>query len=104
MRLFILFSFLLLVFASCKNKQKLRSSTVATKETSEIQKKYAEKLAVEVANIANKNLYQFIDEWYAVPYKYAGKTKEGIDCSGFTSTLYQNVYKKTFRHLLKLLL
>lgn len=104
MRLLILLVFSLLVFASCKNKQKLTNSTVATTETTEIQKKYAEKLAVDVTNIANNNLYQFIDDWYAVPYKYAGKTKEGIDCSGFTSTLYQNVYKKNISSSTKALI
>jgi lipoprotein Spr len=40
-------------------------------------------------------LYQFINDWYGVKYKYGGKDKGGIDCSGLTSTLYSVVYKKT---------
>ncbi|HET6991981.1 MAG TPA: C40 family peptidase, partial [Bacteroidia bacterium] len=43
----------------------------------------------------NVALYKFIDEWYSVPYKSAGKSKEGVDCSGFVSILYSQVYKKT---------
>ncbi len=55
---------------------------------------YAERLNVPEENIKNEKLYQFIDDWYAVPYKYAGKDKNGIDCSGFTGVLYASVYNK----------
>lgn len=60
-----------------------------------LKKKYATILGVEEKEITNLSLYRFIDEWYGVPYKYGGKSKTGIDCSGFVSVLYSNVYKKT---------
>jgi len=40
-------------------------------------------------------LYEFIAEWYGVPYKYGECSKNGIDCSGFVNLLYQKVYHKT---------
>lgn len=55
---------------------------------------YAERLNVPEENIKNEKLYKFIDDWYAVPYKYAGKDKNGIDCSGFTGILCASVYNK----------
>jgi lipoprotein Spr len=59
-----------------------------------LEEKYSHLLAVDRANISNKKLYNFIDDWYGVPYKYAGKTKNGVDCSGFTSILYREVFGK----------
>jgi lipoprotein Spr len=50
---------------------------------------------VRESDIKNETLYKFINEWQGVPYKYAGKDKSGIDCSGLTSALYLKVYKKT---------
>lgn len=55
---------------------------------------YAERLQVPEEDIKNEKLYKFIDDWYAVPYKYAGKDKNGIDCSGFTGVLCSSVYNK----------
>jgi cell wall-associated NlpC family hydrolase len=32
-----------------------------------------------------------IQNWFNTRYKWGGKSKKGIDCSGFTSTVYENV-------------
>lgn len=89
----------LLYFSACKHHKTVTDSTKENTEHSstskELKKKYAEKLGVSTSEIKNEKLYQFINEWYGVPYKYAGKDKNGIDCSGLTSTLYASVYKKT---------
>jgi len=53
---------------------------------------YAEKLGVSKSDITNYQLYNFIDSWYGTPYKYAGRTKSGVDCSDFVSLLLQSVY------------
>lgn len=57
-----------------------------------IEGKYAKMLGVGAGHISNKKLYAFIDEWYGAPYKYAGKTKKGIDCSGFICVLFREIY------------
>ncbi|MCO6462407.1 MAG: C40 family peptidase [Saprospiraceae bacterium] len=44
----------------------------------------------------NKILIKLINEWLGVPYRFGGKTKEGIDCSGFTSVLLREVYHINF--------
>jgi len=67
--------------------------TTGTKATA-LTEKYAGILGVKPAEIQNEALYRFINDWYGVPYKYAGKDKKGIDCSGFSSLLYTTVYHK----------
>jgi lipoprotein Spr len=57
-----------------------------------LKKKYSLQLGVEEKAITNLKLYRFVDEWYGVPYKYGGKTKTGVDCSGFASALLRDVY------------
>lgn len=91
-----LFSICLFYLFSCKHHQSTtKTSESSNKTSSSIKKKYAEKLAVSESDIKNEKLYQFIDDWYGVKYKYGGKDKGGIDCSGLTAALYLAVYKKT---------
>lgn len=95
----------LFYLSACKHHQTVTTSSGNTKPKPEvlkaekpseaIRKQYAVKLGVPESDIKNESLYKFINEWSGVPYKYAGKDKHGIDCSGLTSTLYLNVYKKT---------
>lgn len=68
------FFFLILlsiIFASCK------SSAVATSKTD---KKNSNKLAEKIIASASDNL--------GAPYKYAGTTKSGFDCSGLVFTTF----------------
>ena len=101
---YVLISSFVFYVVSCKHHKDVTATTkdsvVESKHETEaksksIKKTYAGKLGVSESDIKNEKLYQFIDEWYGVKYKYAGKDKSGIDCSGLTSTLYAKVYKKT---------
>lgn len=67
---------------------------VLTKEEIALQQKYAELLEVEPEAIQNSQLYQFVDDWLNVKYKYAGVDKKGVDCSGLANALYFSVYNK----------
>lgn len=91
-RLLLLLVFPLAGFA-CHGKRHATSSETTADRV--LKKKYAGLLGIPENEITNLPLYHFIDEWYAVPYKYGGKTKTGVDCSGFVSALYSSVYKKT---------
>lgn len=49
-------------------------------------------LGVDEKEVKKKKIYQFVTEWYGVPYKYGGCDKKGTDCSCFACNLYQTVY------------
>ena len=97
---YVLVALCMFYMVSCKHQQTVTKSTDSNSTKTEsssksIKKQYANKLGVSESDIKNETLYKFINEWQGVPYKYSGKDKSGIDCSGLTSTLYLKVYKKT---------
>lgn len=56
--------------------------------------KYADILDVKSSELTNEKLYKLIDEWWHVPYKYAGNGKKGIDCSGFSCMVLKTIYNQ----------
>ena len=60
----------------------------------ELRKKYALRLQVGPDDIDNTPLYYFIDEWLGTPYRYGGNSRAGVDCSGFTCKLYQQIFEQ----------
>ena len=96
---FFSFTIIGLVFlSSCHTKKKIvvkdeRAETVNA-EFKPFLDKYALQIGVKAEDLENGYLYQFIDGWMGVPYKWAGNDKNGIDCSGFVNQVYLHVYKK----------
>lgn len=56
---------------------------------------FSQVMGVAVNATSNLKLYKFIYEWIGTPYRYAGNTKKGIDCSAFVKTIYDNVFNTT---------
>jgi murein DD-endopeptidase / murein LD-carboxypeptidase len=81
-----------LLLAACRGGKNASSTDSSKAVQKKIQEKYAGLLGIDQEKIKNIKLYSFIDEWYGVPYLYAGKSKSGVDCSGFTNILYREVY------------
>ena len=63
--------------------------------SSSLQFKYAQLLNTDADQVKNIPLYQTIDEWYGVPYKLGGTTKQGIDCSAFVQTVFISAFGVT---------
>ncbi|MBI4929857.1 MAG: C40 family peptidase [Bacteroidetes bacterium] len=80
---------LALIFCSCGTRKSTTNGSYKT-----IEEKYTQLLGVSKENISNKKLYSFIDEWYGVKYKYGGKSKSGVDCSGFATILFKEIFGK----------
>ena len=75
---YILAIALLFNMLACKHQQTVTkskdpSSNKSEKTSNSLKKHYAIKLGVSESDIKNETLYQFINEWQGVPYKYAGK-------------------------------
>lgn len=58
----------------------------------ELLEKYASMMGLLPRAMSNYILYNFIDEWYGVRYRYGGTDKNGIDCSAFVQKLYEDVF------------
>jgi probable lipoprotein NlpC len=67
---------------ACSSKRYVPSATKAAKA------------AEAMANLKNKQLYKYINEWSGVKYRLGGLDKRGIDCSGFTYLVQKDIYGK----------
>lgn len=97
---FCISAILLLNSCGAKKKVVLREnesnhSTISDKKNrkTNLNQFYAELLGVKSKDL-NSQLYSFIDEWMDVPHRMGGMDKSGVDCSGFVTMVYQDVYKK----------
>jgi cell wall-associated NlpC family hydrolase len=52
------------------------------------------KLDIKLDSKDNTKLYKEVKGWLGTPYKYAGHSKDGADCSGFVMEVYNSVYNK----------
>jgi cell wall-associated NlpC family hydrolase len=65
---------------------------VGTDDYNQLKFKYSILLNTPVEDLSNIRLLIFMDQWYGVPYHYGGTSRDGIDCSAFSSLLLSNVY------------
>jgi lipoprotein Spr/probable lipoprotein NlpC len=69
-----------------------RGPYVMVKPDKDIADKYAGIMGLKRNDIQNGRLYNFIDEWMGVPYRFGGMGKDGVDCSGLVLLLQLQVY------------
>jgi murein DD-endopeptidase / murein LD-carboxypeptidase len=66
----------------------------SAKRDKELIDKYEQIIGQKIDPRKSLPLYQAVDGWIGAPYKYGGNTRRGTDCSGFTGSIYKDVYKK----------
>ncbi|MDA9563067.1 NlpC/P60 family protein [Flavobacteriales bacterium] len=49
-------------------------------------------IGISVDSLSNLELMDAVCQWHSVPYLYAGKTIDGIDCSSLVKRIYKDVY------------
>jgi len=54
---------------------------------------YAKKFDMELDRGSNLKLYEAVDQWIGVKYKYASCTKSGVDCSCLVNAIYREAYQ-----------
>ena len=57
--------------------------------------RYAVLLDIEVEKLTNRRLIEYVHQWWAVPYRIGGNSKEGIDCSAFVQGLTSDAFGLT---------
>lgn len=66
----------------------------SAKRDKELIDKYEQIIGQKIDPRKSLALYQAVDGWMGAPYKYGGNTRRGTDCSGFTGSIYKDVYQK----------
>jgi lipoprotein Spr len=54
--------------------------------------KRSKQFGVRLTQADNITLYNTCGDWIGVKYRHGGNTKNGVDCSGFVSVIYKQVY------------
>lgn len=90
MKRYLLRIFAPLVIVLCLSSCRTTAPSYNYKELA----KAAVKLNMDIDMNDNHHLYVEVADWMGVPYRYAGNSKRGTDCSGFTAQIYKKVYKK----------
>ncbi len=87
----ILFSSLIFFTATTAFAQTKESSNLEDPDNLASQY-FSQVMGVAVNATSNLKLYKFIYEWVGTPYRYAGNTRKGIDCSAFVKGIYDKVF------------
>lgn len=86
----------LVLLSSCGSQRSSSGRLYDPKEVAQL----SGKLNIELSNRdkdddRNMPLYAEVSLWLGIPYRHAGLSRRGVDCSGFTYLIYQKVYGKT---------
>lgn len=84
-----------LLLSSCGTQRTQGGMLYDPKEVAEL----SHKLGIPLSNLdrdddRNMPLYAEVSFWLGVPYRHAGLSRKGVDCSGFTYLMYQKVYRR----------
>jgi len=78
------------------SEQEIATSNIEA--ASQLQFKYAIITNTEVEKLNNKTLLEKLEEWWGTKYCSGGNTKDCTDCSGFSSSIFHEVYNLQLPH------
>ena len=96
--IFIYLLVLTLAVSSCRTKKEVAPkpstshTTTGDNKSKDSLNEQWKRLDIPLTRHDNKRLYAELKQWLGTPYKYAGHSRNGTDCSGFVMEVYQAVY------------
>lgn len=60
----------------------------------ELAESLSSRLGITITDEDNIELYKFVSQWIGTPYRRAGSSKKGVDCSGFVTNVFKSIYDK----------
>jgi lipoprotein Spr len=86
-----------LSIASCSTRKQSAGSKPSLKKSQpqysrQTVSKLSKQFGVRLTQADNITLYNTCSSWIGVRYRHGGNTKNGVDCSGFISAIYKQVY------------
>lgn len=82
----------MLTVTSCRSKKNINLG-YSNREKSDKKEYYSKKFGVELDRESNLKLYDAINGWMGVKYKFGSCSHEGIDCSCLVNALYREAYQ-----------
>jgi hypothetical protein len=61
-------------------------------------RQYSKILGYDIDTFCNRTLITTVADWLGTPYRHAGYSKAGIDCSGFVSKMYKEIFNIDLTH------
>lgn len=89
----VLLGLLLMIFGSVTYGQRVDTIDYSYLKFTDLYDFYTSK-GINVVNADNPDLYFEIFDWLNTPYHWGGKSKSGIDCSGFVAMLMNKLYSQ----------
>ncbi len=68
------------------------STNFGTEECNTLQFKFSQILNRDVESITDFKLFDFIEDWWGIRYRYGGTSRNGIDCSSYTGKMVEAAY------------
>ncbi len=94
MLVLVLIFFLSIAWSSLAQEDSSTISTTVDSQKNEELVNICNELGLPENETANYDLLVFTLDWRGTPYCYGGSSKKGTDCSGYTSNVYKEIYKK----------
>ncbi len=85
------FTLVSIIFIGCSSTKK--NAPAFSEVAAGVNAEWSNKMGIAVPTTANAGLVEAVINWIGTPYKYGGIAKDGVDCSGFISLIYKQVFQ-----------
>ena len=92
MKKYVIILFLIAILTSCHSSKKVTASDPIYSNTENYSSDGPEQeQEIKINGKQRKAIVKEANKWLGTPYKYAGESRNGTDCSGMVMTIYKDV-------------